>query len=91
MLTVKLVEPSGHEQVHEVSKVWAEHNPDFEGVSLPFPVFVVLTAVHNSDAVLTFSGCGTIYVMNDNGATVAKYFLGYGNEKDMYLKNNKSE
>jgi hypothetical protein len=72
MLTVKLVEPNRHEQVYEVSEVWAvpaQNPPGTHGV--------YATREHGGDP-MHFGGSGSVYVMNANGATVAKYTLGSG-------------
>jgi len=74
MLTVKLVEPNGHEQVYEVSEAWASPAKDPPGTHEVYATRVDSKGDHP----LHFGGSGSVYVMNANGATVAKYTLGSG-------------
>lgn len=76
MLTVKLREHNGHEQVHTAEKVWAEPNP--ERGHDAYRVHAQPPGAHPDSQLLHFADYGVVYVMNDNGATVAKYWLGYG-------------
>lgn len=67
MLTVKLVEPNGHEQIHEVKNVWTSPND---------PNTKVLAELSDGSRTLQFGTLGTVYVMNGEGNTIAKYNLG---------------
>lgn len=84
MLTVKLVEPKNeytgktYECVVESSSVWAEcDNPDKRPLE-----YTVFASVHNPDGSVSadsparFSKHGTVYVMNEAGNTVSRYYLG---------------
>ena len=77
MLTVKLVEPNGHEQIHEVEQVWTNAREDSvstDGNQYP----TVYAAPRKNEEPLRFSSSvvGTmLYVMNDNGKTIARYEL----------------
>jgi len=71
MLTVKLVEHDGHEQIYEAQHVWVETQAREDGGK-------TVCAETESHGLKKFSDYGDIYVMNDKGQTVAKYFLGYG-------------
>ena len=71
MLTVKLVEPKGYESIHEVKKVWSNQS---EIDSTAQTVFVET----DTGEVMEFGPYGTVYVMNDGGQTIAKYWLGGG-------------
>lgn len=73
MLTVKLVEHNGHEIVHEATEVWAEPVP--EGVK---DSEMEVHARKPDGDILHFGHYGVLYVMNEGGQTVAKYWLGYG-------------
>lgn len=76
MQTVKLVQHDGHEQIHSAERVWADRAPEF-GVD----AMKVHATPPGGGAPLTFQGYGTVYVMNAAGATIAKYWLGYGEDK----------
>ena len=78
MLTVKLVEHNGHEQIHEVQGVSSEPNP--ERTKLENHSAWRVYARKLDGECLTFVNYGVLYVMNDAGQTVAKYWLGYGQE-----------
>lgn len=88
MMTVKLVEPTGHEQIYQVENVWADLNARTPAVEFYVPSYTVRATFGGSKtaqdgtcakpADLTFGNYGTLYVMNEHGATVAKYFLGNG-------------
>jgi hypothetical protein len=72
MLTVKLIEHNGHEQIHEAMEVWSE----------PAPGGVTIVHARKPDGeALHFASYGRLYVMNDGGQTVASYHLGYGEDK----------
>jgi hypothetical protein len=79
MLTVKLVEHNGHEQIHEVKQVWSTPNPERDQIEGPHGACRV-SATKNNDEVLSFSDYGVLYVMNEGGQTIAKYWLGYGQD-----------
>lgn len=68
MLTVRLIDPSGYEIVKEVRSVI--YTP---GVNVG-PAHVTIFNVNPANTEDINSG--TVYVMNDNGKTVADYFLG---------------
>jgi len=70
MLTVKLVEPSGHEQIYEAEQVWAEPAQE--------PGSSHVYAAPGMDKInpIRFGGPGMLYVMNENGRTIARYVLG---------------
>lgn len=71
MLTVKLIEHNGHEQIHEVKQVWAEPAED--------KIYMNVFATPATEGEpLRFSNYGAVYVMNEAGRTVGSYFLGYG-------------
>ena len=74
MLTVKLVQYDGHEQIHPAKRVWADDMPE-NGVNAKR----VYALVEDGAEPLTFQGYGAVYVMNSSGATIANYFLGHGN------------
>jgi hypothetical protein len=69
MLSVKLIEPSGHEQIYSVTHVTAVKD-DLTGT------YDVSAWRQNGDEPLSFGGHGDLYVMNENGKTVANYRLG---------------
>jgi hypothetical protein len=71
MLTIKLIESKGHEQVHPVKRVTADPNPA-NGPN----AFTVHAWPLDSEEPLMFQSNGTVYVMNDAGQTVSKYWLG---------------
>ena len=72
MFTVKLVEPNGHEQIHEAVEVWSE-KPDTDKNWAAKNVCIT----RPDGEVKTFGGLGMLYVMNDAGQTISKYLLGY--------------
>lgn len=67
MLTIKLIEPTGHEQIREAKEVWTSPSDDY--------IRVLARPADDGDT-LQFSGPGTLYVMNSAGETVARYILG---------------
>jgi hypothetical protein len=71
MLTVKLVEHNGHEQIYPADEVWADPPRDKDGKQDVHARLPDLSVKH-------FANYGVVYVMNSHGATVAKYWLGYG-------------
>lgn len=73
MLTVKLVEPSGHEQIYEAKRVWSDRAPGSAGACL----VMAETADGNT---LSFGTYGDVYVMNGHGSTVGAYYLGNGDQ-----------
>lgn len=66
MLTVKLVEPNGCEQIHEVKNVWTSPND---------PSIKVLAELSDGSRTLQFGTLGIVYVMNGEGNTIARYDL----------------
>lgn len=81
-LTVKHIEPSGHERLMQALSVSYQPGGD-AGASAK--VFAFNTAHHPTDGAPVFD-CGTVYVMNEAGATVAKYDLGGWGEPDNFVK-----
>lgn len=79
MFTVKLVEHSGHEQIHPAKRVWADKARMEDGSVHPNDTDVYYS--DENDETHKFENYGVAYVMNENGQTVAKYFLGYGKER----------
>jgi len=77
MLTVKLVQHDGHEQIYPATHVVAN------------PVYGSKDGAMRVDAwqgvpgeePLHFASYGALYVMNQAGQTIAKYWLGYGNNE----------
>ena len=71
MLTVKFIEPNGHEQICEAKTVWTEPHPgsDFPQVYVP---------QGPGEHPLVFDNYGDVYVMNEGGKTIAHYDLGRG-------------
>jgi hypothetical protein len=71
MLTLKYIEPNGREIIVETKSVWTE--PDSSK-----PITQPLVYADNGDGrePHCFGGYGSVYVMNDAGRTVAKYYLG---------------
>jgi hypothetical protein len=84
MFTLKMVEYNGHEQIHAVRRVWAEDAPEHGSNSKR----VFATAPYDESDVSTFECYGAVYVMNESGATVAKYHLGHGEKKTGTDANN---
>lgn len=73
MLTVKHVEPTGHETIHEATDVSSAPADRFgEAVNRVF-----YTRANSEVEGIT---SGTVYVMNEAGKTVAVYRLGGWNE-----------
>jgi hypothetical protein len=85
MFTVKLVEHNGHEQIYSASEVWAEPASVDEQPKVGDIKMRVFARVEppplNLINPVTFAGYGIVYVMNDAGKTVAKYWLGYGDKE----------
>jgi len=72
MLTITHVEPGGHQSVRQVK--WVSYDPIADEVTAGMAVM----GERNEDGETNhvFGGGGTVYVMNENGKTVAKYDLG---------------
>jgi hypothetical protein len=76
LLTVKQVEKSGHVGIamcHSVS--FYAKGQDGKGKAVLIAHDTTDKTAYGSDASHANYECGTIYVMNDAGATVAKYYL----------------
>jgi hypothetical protein len=89
MFTVKLIEPNGHEQIFETAVVWAEPVPDGAhcGALSQMNVFARQSNDKDPDKhPLQFGGTGFLYVMNEAGQTVAKYFLGNRETEELAAK-----
>jgi hypothetical protein len=73
MLTVRVIEASGLEQVREVRSVMLR--PAKESLTgSPCLTYFLDSGEGWSNSVDVYDG--TVYVMNENGKTVASYFLG---------------
>lgn len=70
MLTLKLVEPNGHEQMYEAEKVWTE--PVEHGNHL---VYFRWKSLQEGLVTSCFGSHGQVYVMNSEGKTIARYTL----------------
>jgi len=68
MLTVKLVEAGGHEQIREAKNVWT--SPEDDGA--------VRIEEPDGSSVAFGGGDGTLYVMNEAGHTIARYHMKNG-------------
>jgi hypothetical protein len=73
MMTVKLIEPSGHEQIYAVKSIATERNLEYGPNAVK-----VYAWTYCDDEPLRFGSNGTLYVMNNAGQTIAKYWLGSG-------------
>jgi hypothetical protein len=80
MLTVKLVEHNGHEQIYSATHVWAEPSAEQPKIGTTrMDVYANVEPVPvNLLNPLRFANYGIVYVMNEAGQTVAKYWLGFG-------------
>jgi hypothetical protein len=67
MLSIKLIEPNGYENIREVTEVWTSPSD---------PTVKVLARPADGGETLQFGGPGTLYVMNSAGETIARYPLG---------------
>jgi hypothetical protein len=70
MFTVKLVEEGGHEQLTEATNLWVDVESSEKGSHR------TLRYLNPNGMSGAFGDYGEVYVMNDHGATVAKYDLG---------------
>lgn len=73
MLTVKLIEPNGHEQIHEALSVWTRE-PTGKEVCAPGQHLVSFLDA-NTGLPVHFGVYGAVFVMNREGKTVASYRL----------------
>jgi hypothetical protein len=68
MLTVKLVEDNGHEQIHEVESVSADPIPNSHCHEV--------SGFRTDEHPLNFGATeGYLYVMNEDGKTISRYRL----------------
>lgn len=74
MLTIKHVEKSGFESIQMAHSVWTEddQNADAKRQILVASGCTALGGATGADGICRY-GSGTVYVMNDAGATVGKY------------------
>lgn len=73
MLTVKHIEPSGHESIHPAVRVSFQPRAQLEDKSWAAQCVFIDTPKMET---IALGSWGAIYVMNDAGKTVAKYDLG---------------
>lgn len=78
MLTIKHVESQGHETIHQARTV--SYQPKDANGALGTPEIVFGFDSPGMDGGLQF-GDGTVYVMNDNGKTIATYRLPFAEKK----------
>lgn len=72
MMTIKLVELNGHEQIRSVKTVAASPSPE-NGANT-----YRVSGWDQEDLHWEFEKYGNVYVMNDAGQTVSRYWLGNG-------------
>lgn len=74
MLTVKLVEDTGHEQIHpNIQTVTASPNRALGASAMS----VTAWRTAEDDHPIQFGSSGTVYVMNEQGSTISRYWLGH--------------
>lgn len=74
MLTIKLVENNGHEQIHpDIQTVTADPNRGLGGGAMS----VTAWRTAEDDHPIQFGSNGTVYVMNEHGSTISRYWLGH--------------
>ena len=71
MLTLKYIDPTGIEIIIETKSVWTAPDSD-KPITQPM---VYADSGEGRDP-HCFSGSGTVYVMNDAGRTISRYYLG---------------
>lgn len=71
MLTILHVEPTGHETILQTKRVTSHPGPQIQGGERSI-------YWERDDGSTVAIETGTVYVMNDNGKTVAKYHLEIG-------------
>ena len=102
MMTLKHIELSGHEQIHEVSKVWfnpeaverlEQDNQKTGSGPTPLPRDTLYASIPGEPHPIQISS-GTVFVMNQHGKTVSRYDLGasmVGFDKDAHMTFSRSE
>jgi len=86
MLTVKQVRFDGAETVDVAERViyYPSDRADMRGTPTPYAGgAIALVKAGVADEIMFCDG--NIYVMNDHGATVAKYDLGFGRDHPAYV------
>jgi hypothetical protein len=70
MLTIKIILPNGSQIVEETCKVYYDHGEKGEGIDDN------VLYIEPKSTAQTRIREGEIYVMNENGKTIANYYLG---------------